>query len=108
MRLEPVNNWIIGRAIIPKVDRTIVLPDETKGVTRCYQVESASIGATIDGHKLEPGDIVVAKHAFDMFFPVMHRVTFLAAEVICFVREASASEFVDLKGNEVEPIKVAA
>jgi hypothetical protein len=108
MRLEPVNNWIIGRPIIPRVDRTIIIPDENKGITRSYLIESASPGAVIDGHKLQPGDIVVAKHCFEMFFPQMHRVTFLTSEVICFVRDATIAEFMDLKGGDVEPIKVAA
>jgi hypothetical protein len=108
LRLEPVNDWIIGRAIIPKTDRTIVLPDETKEVTRTYLIEAASDGAAVGGYPLKPGDLVVAHHAYDMRFPDMRRVTFKVGEIICFVREAVLSEFVDLKGNEVQPIEVAA
>lgn len=106
MRLEPVNNWIIGRSIVPKVEDRIIVPDAAKGITRSYLIEAVSPGAAKEGYK--PGDIVVAKSVYDMIFPRTNRITFLASEVICFVRDAAISEFVDLKGNEVQPIEVAA
>ena len=106
MRLEPVNNWIIGRAIVPKVEDRIIVPDIAKGITRSYLIEAVSPAAAKEGYA--PGDIVVAKSVYDMIFPRTNRITFLASEVICFVREVTLNDFVDLKGNEVEPVGVAA
>jgi hypothetical protein len=109
MRFEPVNGWVIGRAIIPKIDRGgIILPNESKGVTRTYLVESTSSGATVDGIEIKPGDLIVAVHAYDMIFPDMKRVTFKVSEVITFLRDVSLDSFVDLNGNAVEPVKAAA
>ena len=100
MRLEPVNKWIIGRALVPKASSAIVLPGAlSKGVTRCYLVTEVS--AEVVGYR--PGDLLIAKHVWDITMKG-HKVVFTPDEIICRVKDASLDEFVDLENKPVDPV----
>lgn len=107
MTLEPVNEWVIGRAIVHKRPGNIILGHK-KGTTRCYLLEEVSPEARAAGYG--PGDIVVAKSVYDMFFHdgTDHHVTFIYREAICHVRNAQLSEFVGLDDKPVAQQEVAA
>ncbi len=100
MRLEPVNSWIVGHAIVSKMLGTIITPNAgAKGNTRCYLIESVSKEATDAGYNV--GDIVVCKAVYDEFFRggAIHRVTFLVSEVIHRVHDVTLDDFTLLDGN---------
>jgi len=98
VKLEPVNDWVIGRALVPKPTSELVL-DHAKGVTRCFLLDEVGPAAEAAGYK--PGDIVVAQKVYDMTFK-RHCVTFKIDEAICRVRGVSLDEFVDLKGASIQ------
>lgn len=99
MKFEPVNKWIIGHALVPKVSSTIVLPGmNNKGVTRCYLITESSKEAAEAGYK--PGDLVIAKHVWDITLKG-HRVTFTPDEIICRVKDCTLDEFTDLQSKPV-------
>lgn len=99
MRLEPVKDWIVGFALVTKMPGKVQAYDPSKGVTRCYLIELAGPEAEAAGYK--PGDIVVAKHAFDEFFMggTYHRVTFPVEQIIQRVHDISLEDFLDIHGN---------
>ena len=99
MRLEPVNKWVTGRAAVSPIRSTIIKADPAKGVTRFYLIEEASKEAVDAGYKT--GGLVVAKHAFDMFFEggVTHRVTFSIDEIICRVYDVRLEDLLDVYGK---------
>lgn len=101
MKLEPVVGWVTAHALITKVQGSIVLPNASKGITRCYLLEEVSTEAEAAGYKR--GDLVVAKAVYDMFFKAgaYHRVTFSKDEIICRVHGVPLSEFVDVSGKEL-------
>lgn len=105
MRLEPLRDWLVGFALVTKMPGKVQAYDPSKGVTRCYLIENVGPEAEAAGHK--PGDIVVAKHAFDEFFMggTYHRVTFSVNEIIQRVHDVSLDDFLDVHGN---PFKVPA
>lgn len=99
MRLEPVEDWITGIAILHQKPSPIINPDVAKDTSRCFLIESVGPKAAEAGYAR--GDIVVAKSVFDLKFygGVYHRVTFVKDEVIQRVREAPLNEFVLLDGT---------
>ncbi len=98
MRFEPVNSWVIGRALLPKPTSTIIIPNDKEGRTRFYLIDDVSPEADAKGYK--KGDLVIAEHVFDM--KIQRRCIVLKIEkVITFVREVSLDEFVDLDGKPV-------
>jgi hypothetical protein len=100
VKLEPVNDWVIGRALIPKPSSKLAL-DPARGVTRCFLLDEVGSGADAAGYK--PGDIVVAQKVFDMTFK-KHCITFPIGEVICRIRDVSLEDFVDLKGEPLPEV----
>ena len=99
MRLEPVEDWITGIAMLHQKSSPIINPDAAKGTSRCFLIEAVGPKAAEAGYSR--GDIVVAKSVFDLLFygGAYHRVTFVKDEVIQRVREAPLSEFVLLDGK---------
>ena len=99
MRLEPVEDWITGFAVLHQKPSPIINPDVAKDTSRCFLIESVGPKAAEAGY--EVGDIVVAKSVFDLKFygGAYHRVTFVKGEVIQRVREAPLSEFILLDGK---------
>ncbi len=99
MRLEPVEAWITGIAMLHQKPSPIINPDAAKGTSRCFLIEAVGPKAAEAGYSR--GDIVVAKSVFDLLFygGAYHRVTFVKDEVIQRVREAPLSEFVLLDGK---------
>jgi len=102
VRLEPVNKWIIAHAAIVKKSSVIIVPDASKGVSRCYLVESVSESAAALGYV--PGDFLVAKSVYDMLFKggACHRVVLLTDEVICRVRDVAIADFTSINGKPFE------
>lgn len=101
MRLEPVNNWIIAQAIITKLPGKIVSSNPADGVSRCYLIRAISDQAAGSGYKV--GDIVVAKHCFDiwLYARTYHCVVLLPEEIIMRVHDVTLEEFVTVKGERV-------
>ena len=99
MRLEPVEDWITGIAILHQKPSPIVNPDAAKGTSRCFWIEAVGSKAAEAGYK--PGDIVVALKIYDVLFygGTYHRVTFQVEEVFTRVLEVSLDEFVLLDGQ---------
>lgn len=99
MKLEPVENWITGIAMVHKKPSPIVAPNPSANTTRCYLIESVGPKAAEAGYAR--GDVVVAKSVYDLLFygGAYHRVTFLTDEVIQRVREAPLDEFLLLDGE---------
>jgi len=99
VRLEPVEDWITGIAILHQKPSPIVKPDVTKDTSRCFLIEAVGPKAAEAGY--HRGDIVVAKSVFDLLFygGAYHRVTFVKGEVIQRVRDAPLNEFVLLDGT---------
>ena len=96
MRFEPVNSWVIGRALLPKPTSTIIIPNDKEGKTRFYLIDDVSPEAAEKDYK--KGDIVIAEHVYDM--RIAHRcIVFKTEKVITFVRDVSLDEFVDLDGK---------
>jgi hypothetical protein len=102
VRLEPVNKWIIAHAAIVKKASVIILPNASKGVSRCYLVESVSLEAAAAGYA--PGDFLVARSVYDMFFRggACHRVVLTIDEVICHARDVRISDFTSIDGKPFE------
>lgn len=102
MRLEPVNKWIIAHAAIVKKSSIIILPDASKGVSRCYLVESVSPEAAAAGYA--PGQFLVARSVYDMFFKggACHRVVLLIEEVITRVHDVTPADFTSVDGKPFE------
>lgn len=102
MRLEPVSDWVIARAIVVKSESQIVLVDPSFKPTRCYLLDEVSEKAEAAGYK--KGDIVISHKVFDMKLSQrQHSVIFPINEIVIRVYDAPLSEFVDL-GNK--PIQV--
>lgn len=97
IKYEPEGDWIIGRALVPKVSRTIVLPNGAHGVSRHYLIDSCGSKASDLGYK--PGDMVVAKFVYDMHLVRGHRVVFQPSEVISRVREYDLADFNNYPDN---------
>ena len=102
MKLEPVNKWIIAHAAIVKKSSVIIMPDASKGVSRCYLVESVSPEAAAAGYV--PGVWLVAKSVYDMFFKggACHRVVLTTDEVICRVSDVVIADFTSIDGKPFE------
>lgn len=104
MKLEPVKDWVIGRIAIIKRQGTIVDPNATSGITRCFLLEEVSPKAAEAGYA--PGDIVVALRVYDMTISrdrLPKRVVFSIEEIICRVRDVSLSEFVGIDEKPLVP-----
>jgi hypothetical protein len=99
MKLEPRQNWVIGRVAITRVSDTIVAADPTRGVTKFALLEEVSVGAASAG--LKPGDLVIAKTMQNIFLKggSYHRVTFPEDEVICVARDVSLDELIGSDGH---------
>lgn len=98
MKLLPVADWINGIAMVPKAPpRVIEIPNQRPG-TRCYLIESVYDKAFEAGYR--PGDIVVSKSVFDLFFygGAFHRVKFKLEEIID-ISPLSLEEFTLIDGT---------
>lgn len=113
MKLVPVGSWknpdamINATAMVHRRPGVIIRPDAAKNSTRCFLIESVSPEAEEAGYK--PGDIVVAKHVWDLVFygGEYHRVMFSVKEILQRVIDAQLEEFVDLRGQPVEVAEAA-
>lgn len=103
MRLEPLQNWVIGRIAITRASDTIVLADVNKNVTKFALLEAVSPEAEQAGY--HPGDLVMARTMHNIFLKggTHHRVTFPIDEAVCRVHDVPLSDFVGSDGKPLEP-----
>ena len=101
MRLEPLQNWIIGRVAITKTEGTIVLADPTKNVTKFILIDEVSPEAASKGFKV--GQIVMPKAMNNIFLRggTYHRVTCSIDELVCRVHDEPIENFV---GSDNKPL----
>lgn len=98
MKLQPTGSWINAVAMVHQRQSAIITPDDAKGTTRCYLIES--VGPMVTGG-YEVGDVVVAKSVFDLLFynGNYHRVMFLEEEVVQKLEGVDLNEFVRIDGK---------
>ncbi|KKM61808.1 hypothetical protein LCGC14_1528060 [marine sediment metagenome] len=100
MRLEPVEDWITGIAMLHQKSSPIINPDAAKGTSRCFLIEAVGPKAAEAGYSR--GDIVVAKSVFDLLFygGAYHRVTFVKDSMEKRLRTVSTSRVARLRRND--------
>ena len=101
MRLEPIQNWIIGRVAICRISKEIIILGKTQGTTRFVYIEQASPEAQAAG--FIPGMFVVPSKVYDMLFNDKkrpHVITMDYHDILCKVHDLVIDDLIDPMSKE--------
>ena len=100
MKYIPKGSYMVCRALIPRVESVIKLPNgtTTKGVTRHYLVELVGPEAANLGYA--PGDLVVAKMCMEMHFYRGHRAIITTSDIVTDCKDFDLADFVTMPGEK--------